>query len=400
MLTRSLLISTPASCVSLCTGALGVLALVLGACADPIVRGADPPVSSRRPSQPPDPTAAEEATAPIERTTGSPGRLLVYSAITGHIPVADQTGPGMSDSQREAARAAMLEAEIEEELRRGGSPGGAPELGIIEAPAPAEEENLDRRANPMIAPNAPSERELPEAIYEDSEVTIAEGAWGDNAEQTVLQRNLDVDEDGVPEQVRYVDPASGKVVRQESDSDYDGEIDVWQTYQAGEIATRAADSNGDGAADVWESYSRGRMIERTVDRDTDGVQDAFYRYDGDLLAEERHDSDSDGRVDRVVTYSDLHRESAQEDRSGDGKVDTWTTYQIVDGQDHVARIERDQHGTGQPSLVEIYEVTDGKALLARREEDVNGDGSIDIVSIYENGRLVQRQISDPDLAPL
>jgi hypothetical protein len=50
--------------------------------------------------------------------------------------------------------------------------------------------------------------------------------------------------------------------------------------------------------------------------------------------------------------------------------------------------------------VETYEVTDGKALLARREEDVNGDGSIDIVSIYENGRLVQRQISDPDLAPL
>jgi hypothetical protein len=396
---RSLLTSH-ASAVSLRTGALCGLALVLGACADPIVRGADAPVSARRPSQPPDPAAAAEATAPIERTTGSPGRLLVYSAITGHVPVADQTGPGMSDSQREASRAAMLEAEIEEELRRGGGPAGAAETGVIEAPDPAPEENLDRRANPMIAPDAPSERALPDAIYEDSEITIAEGAWGDNVEQTVVQRNLDVDEDGRPEQVRYVDPSSGNVVRQENDSDYDGEIDVWQTYEAGEIASRAEDSNGDGAADVWESYSRGRMVERTVDRDTDGVQDAFYRYDGDILAEERHDSDGDGRVDRVVTYSDLHRQSAHEDRNGDGKVDTWTTYQIVDGQDHVARIERDPLGVGQPSLVEIYEVSEGKALLARREEDVNGDGSIDIVSIYEKGRLVQRQISDPDLAPL
>jgi hypothetical protein len=384
----------------LCTAALGLLALALGACADPMVRGASPPVSSARPSQPPDPSGREEATAPIERTTGSPGRLLVYSAITGHIPVADQTGPGMSDAQREASRAAMLEAEIEEELRRGTGPSGEPETGVIEARPPAEEEDLDRRANPMIAPNAPTERELPEAIFEDSEVTIAAGTWGDNAEQRVTRRILDVDEDGRPEQIRYVDPASGEIVRQEKDSDYDGQVDVWQTYQDGEIISRAEDSNGDGAADVWESYYRGRMVERTVDRDTDGVQDAFYRYEGDLLAEERHDSDNDGRVDRVVTYSDLHRESTHEDRSGDGKVDTWTTYQVVDGQDHVARIERDHFGSGQPSIVEIYEVQDGKALLSRREEDVNGDGSIDVISIYENGRLVQRQISDPDLAPL
>jgi hypothetical protein len=365
-----------------------------------MVRGADPPVSARQPSEPPDPSESEAATAPIERTTGSPGRLLVYSAITGHIPVEDQTGPGMSYAQREASRAALLEAEIEEELRRGAGPSGEPETGVIEAPSPTEEEDLNRRANPMIAPAAPTERELPDAIFEDSDVTIAEGAWGDNEEQRLVQRNLDVDEDGRPEQVLYVDPASGVVVRQEKDSDYDGQIDVWQTYEGGELASRAEDSNGDGAADVWESYYRGRMVERTVDRDTDGVQDAFYRYDGDILAEERHDSDSDGRVDRVVTYNDLHRESTLEDSSGDGEVDTWTTYQVVDGQDHVARIERDQHGTGQPSLVEIYEVQDGKALLARREEDVNGDGSIDVVSIYENGRLVQRQISDPDLAPL
>jgi len=380
--------------------ALWVLALCLGGCSGPIVRGADPPVSSPRPSTPPDPSADEEATAPTERTTGSPGRLLVYSAITGHIPVADQTGPGMTDSQRESSRAAQLEAEIEEELKRGGGPGGAPETGVIEAPSQTGDADLDRRANPMIAPDAPTERELPDAIFRDSEVTIAAGAWGNNPERRVVKRDLDVDEDGKPEQVRYVDPTTGELIREENDSDYDGQIDVWRTYESGEIRTQAEDSNGDGAADVWESFERGRMVERTVDRDTDGVQDAFYRYEGDVLAEERHDSDSDGRVDRVVTYRDLHRASSEEDRSGDGKVDTWTTYQVVDGQDHVARIERDQHGSGQASLVETYEVHDGKALLARREEDVNGDGEIDVVSIYENGRLVQRQISDPDLAPL
>ena len=38
--------------------------------------------------------------------------------------------------------------------------------------------------------------------------------------------------------------------------------------------------------------------------------------------------------------------------------------------------------------------------LTKREEDKNGDGQVDVTSIYENGKLVRREISDPDLVPL
>jgi hypothetical protein len=39
-------------------------------------------------------------------------------------------------------------------------------------------------------------------------------------------------------------------------------------------------------------------------------------------------------------------------------------------------------------------------VLAQREEDKNGDGKIDVTSVYENGKLVRREIADPNLTPL
>ena len=42
----------------------------------------------------------------------------------------------------------------------------------------------------------------------------------------------------------------------------------------------------------------------------------------------------------------------------------------------------------------------GKTVISSREEDVNGDGTIDVKSTYENGKLKNREISDPSLVPL
>ena len=51
-------------------------------------------------------------------------------------------------------------------------------------------------------------------------------------------------------------------------------------------------------------------------------------------------------------------------------------------------------------VFETYETSDGETRISRKEEDINGDGEIDIISTYENGRLVQRAISDEALSPL
>ncbi len=374
-------------------------------------------------SQPAEPAAAEVPQTPPadsespERTTGSAGKLLVYSAITGHVPMQQRAPTGLSDAGLEAVRAAELEAEIADELAKqedvsdraepeqpskpskppasgsGAADAAAPDAAAAEPPA-------SDPSDPRVAPSPPQEREIPLSLFDSRRVSIPAGTWGNAEALEVVRRSLDVDDDGRPEQVRYFDPRSGKILREERDSDYDGRMDAWLVYSDGVLSERVLDSSGDGRSDVWEHYAAGQLRERMLDRNDDSVQDAFFRYQDDALAEERHDADDDGRIDLTIHYENLRRVRAEEDLDRDGRIDTWTTYQTEGGQDHPARVEHDSKGRGSPDVVETYEVEQGKALLARREEDLDGDGDADVVSIYEHGKLVAREISDPELTPL
>jgi hypothetical protein len=272
-----------------------------------------------------------------------------------------------------------------------------PDLAAIDSPP---ELALDDQANPRVAPAAPEERALPAAIFEESRVTIEKGRWGNRNELHLLARVLDADRDGKPELIRYVDPKSRRLVRQEEDRDYDGVLDAWSDYEGGALVARVLDSNDDGNPDVWESYHAGRMTQREIDRDDDGVRDAFYRYDDGSLTEERHDADNDGRIDLHVIYADRRRIRDEEDRDRDGRVDTWRSYTSVDGRELVSRIERDVKGRGFPDTTEIFEAQGGEAKLVRREEDLDGDGEVDVVSHYRDGKLTRREIRNPDVAPL
>lgn len=253
--------------------------------------------------------------------------------------------------------------------------------------------------DPREAPTAPVPRDLPVAIFDEQKVTVRAGAWGNEHELKLLRRVLDADRDGRPELIRYVDPESGFLVRQEEDRNYDGTIDAWSDYEWNELVRRELDENGDGKPDVWETYARGRMTSREVDRDYDGVRDAFYRYQGDSLVEERYDANDDGKIDLSLFYEHRHRVRSEEDQDKDGRVDLWTTYHVVHGVELVDRIERDKKGRGFADTFETFEARDGKAVLTRREEDLNGDGKIDVTSLYRNGKLYRREIQDPSLLP-
>jgi hypothetical protein len=78
----------------------------------------------------------------------------------------------------------------------------------------------------------------------------------------------------------------------------------------------------------------------------------------------------------------------------------WTTYVVVDGAEIANRVEKDETGDGEPNVFETFIAKNGKPVLTKREEDKNGDGNIDITSIYKNGKLVRREISDPNMVPL
>ena len=342
---------------------------------------------------------------------GLRGRTLLFTAgfaCVATVPAA----PGRGDSndadslaqqvEREVARGDELELQIDDELDR--QKQLLEKVGRHQAPRAAESDvsaaSLARRADPRIAPTAPTDRDLPRTVFEEERLIVSEGTWGNDEALDVIRLSLDADRDSKPEQIRYIDRRSRKIVRKELDRDYDGALDAWHDYEDGQLVARVIDSDGDRRPDAWEQYTDGRMTSRAIDRDGDGVKDAFYRYRGDSLVEERHDSDNDGRIDRRVFYEQRRRTRDEEDRSRDGRMDTWTTYRVVNGNEVVERVERDSQGRGKPDVFEIYDTQGGKAVLSKREEDVNGDGTIDVTSIYEKGKLVRREITDPSLVPL
>jgi hypothetical protein len=337
------------------------------------------------------------------------GTLLVYTAITGQQPFgqgsarAAPTDTGSWTAEDEESRGRSLEAQIEEELRRQQLAIESLDSDVSEQPTVESlitGQTSAERANPRVAPDAPKDRELPMSVFETEPVTIVAGSW-DNEETIEVTRGvLDADRDGVPEQIRFFDPDSMLLLRLERDSNFDGNFDMWNTYEDGKLASRVRDTSGDGNPDVWERYENNRMTHRTIDRDRDGIADAFYVYGGDILVEERHDSNNDGIVDRQISYRNLFRVRAEEDRDHDGQMDVWTIYGVSRGKEVVERVEQATKGSGPPDRIETYKTDTGKSQLSKIEEDRDGDGTVDVTSHYENGKLVQREILDPDLAPL
>jgi hypothetical protein len=330
-----------------------------------------------------------------------PGRLLIYSAITGHVAL-DEAGaaqdPTLSPAQREVARASEIESEIESELERQ-EHIEADEQARKQAPPPPPAEPEDPHR--LEASTAPVDRDLPKELFVEERVTIPAGEWGNSRELEVLRRTLDADRNGSPEEVRYVDPGTGRLLRVEQDLDFDGKMDSWKTYANGVLSVRVRDENGDGKADTWERYQDGRLVQLSVDQDHDGVRDLFLRYQGSDLVERLEDANDDGTIDRIVSYQGRRRVKIEEDANRNGTMDTWTTFAVVDGEEVVARVARDSKDQGKPDVFETYETHDGETRLVRREEDLNRDGKVDVVAVYDQkGRLVQRAVSDDALAPL
>lgn len=345
--------------------------------------------------------AKRNAAAFVATCTGVAG--LVGALVVGP-PAAAQNGYPSGTLRDEVARGKALESEVEAELRRQEELLRSIDVDkqteeALNAAA-AQEVNLLERADTRMAPKAPVDRQLPVAIFDSDEITIAKGQWDNPSELRVTRRQLDADRDGKPEEIRYLDKATGNMLRKEADRDYDGTIDTWQTYAGGAVSSRLIDSNGDGRVDQWESYAGGRMTERSVDRDFDGRKDALYRFSGDSLVEEQHDNDEDGNPNLIVTYRDRHTVKKAEDRSKNGRIDTWVNYSVQGEKELPVRIERDTDDSGKVDIVEEFDISSGEPVIARRTEDKNGDGQPDITSIYKNGKLSKKEITNPDLVDL
>lgn len=151
--------------------------------------------------------------------------------------------------------------------------------------------------------------------------------------------------DGGPIARYFVTPGAEMPILREEDTSGDGRPDRFTAYRGRE------------RSEVWEDPQGVGRVERHL----------FYAAGGEQIERADIDSTGDGRIDRRLRYRDGFLASELRDTNGDGRFDV---------TDHLGK--------------------DG--VLSLREEDRDGDGQIDVRSTYREGRLVRREILDPELA--
>jgi len=141
----------------------------------------------------------------------------------------------------------------------------------------------------------------------------------------------------------YFAEGGTRPVLREEDGDDDGRPDRWVAFEAGARSRVWEDRDGDGEPDLELVFAPGGdPLERLlVDRDADGSPERVFRYQGGRLHAESRDTDGDGVAD-------------------------------------------------------LFERFDAEGSLTLRERDVDGDGEVDVRTAYRAGRIVRREIVNPD----
>ncbi len=146
---------------------------------------------------------------------------------------------------------------------------------------------------------------------------------GDSRRQTLVCREVDTNLDGIKDVMRTFN-AKGEPVKEESDTNYDGKIDVWTSFDHGRVVEENIDTNKDGRPDVWKVYVDGKLSRVKRDRDFNGKPDVWEIYTKGRLERMGMDETGDGHVNRwdrdgiLLKQQEAEEEKADEDGGTDG----------------------------------------------------------------------------------
>jgi hypothetical protein len=147
------------------------------------------------------------------------------------------------------------------------------------------------------------------------------------------QVTLNVQKDGKPNVVSYMDGSS--FIRIEIDTDEDGKIDRWEYYGANQKLSKVGVSRAnDGKADAWISAGTDGVVER--------IEVSTRR---------------NGVANRIEFYSSGQITRAEEDTNADGRIDKWETY----AGDALATVSFDTTNSGKPTMTLDYRQEGGRA---------------------------------------
>jgi antitoxin component YwqK of YwqJK toxin-antitoxin module len=121
---------------------------------------------------------------------------------------------------------------------------------------------------------------------------------------------------------------SGVVKQVEADTNYDGIVDRWQSYnEQGQLEKEGYSRRGGKTADTWEYYDKtGAVIRRELDEDGTGKVDRVEMFQKGQLVAVGLDTDRDGKIERWQTWTSGRLVSEELDIDGDGIADRRLRY--------------------------------------------------------------------------
>lgn len=129
--------------------------------------------------------------------------------------------------------------------------------------------------------------------------------WTDMDAATPLRSRIDTNEDGKVDRWEYYDPA-GQVLKVGFSRKNDGKPDAWAYSGAdGQVQRVEVSTTGDEKTiDRREFYTAGVLARVEEDTNADGKVNVWETYEGTVLKTTTFDEDGDGRPDRRLSYRD------------------------------------------------------------------------------------------------
>lgn len=150
----------------------------------------------------------------------------------------------------------------------------------------------------------------------------------DLTSHALVRRVADRNQDGVPDRIVTYEGV-GAARTEETDANFDGVVDGWDTYGSdgrrlrsataqwgsrpdriahydgtGSLSRLEVDANFDGRFDIVRIYERGKLVEIRIDSDNNGRTDRVQDLRRGYLGAEDFDTDENGTADLRMTYAE------------------------------------------------------------------------------------------------